>query len=328
MENNYSGKKILITGGLGFIGSNIAHRLVEMGAEVTILDALLPIYGGNKYNINGIEKKIQLVIGDLRDFRLVEKLVEDKDIIFNLAAQVSYIDSINIPFEDLDINCKGHLIVLDACRHKNPKAIIVFSSSRMVLGKIVKTPVTEKHPTEPLSIYGIHKLTAEKYYLAYNKTYGLKTIVLRITNPYGLRQQMKHNKYSLIGWFLRQAMENKTIKIFGDGSQLRDYIYIDDIVEGFLKAAICDKAIGRIYNIGYGRSVKFSEMAKTVIDVVKKGKIEYIPWPKNYEKIETGSFEMSLKQARSDFNWIPKTKLKSGIQDMYEYYKKYKKYYW
>ena len=328
LREKYDGRNVLITGGLGFLGSNIAHRLVEYGASVTLLDALLPLYGGNKFNIHGIEDKVEVIIGDVRDFRLVEKVIEGKDIVFNLAAQVSYIDSIEIPFEDLDINCKGHLVVLDACRHKNPDAVIIFPSSRMVLGKILYTPIDENHSTEPLSIYGIHKLTGEKYYLAYHRTYGQKTVVLRITNPYGIRQQMKHSKYSLVGWFLRQAIEGKTIQVFGDGKQLRDYIYVDDIVDAFLRAGISDKAIGEIYNIGFGKSYQFSDMVETVLKVVGRGKLEYVPWPKNYEKIETGSFEMSLEKVKMYLGWSPKIELEEGIRKMFEYYKEFKQYYW
>jgi UDP-glucose 4-epimerase len=328
LREQYHNKNVLITGGLGFLGSNIANRLVEFGAKVTLLDALLPLYGGNKFNIRDIEDKVEVIIGDVRDFRLVEKAIEGKDIIFNLAAQVSYIDSIEIPFEDLDINCKGHLIVLDACRHKNPRAVIIFPSSRMVLGKIVYTPIDENHPTEPLSIYGIHKLTGEKYYLAYHRTYGIKTVILRITNPYGIRQQMKHNRYSMVGWFLRQAMGRETIQIFGDGKQLRDYVYVDDIVEAFLRAGISNNAIGEIYNIGFGKSYQFADMVKAILKVIGEGKFEYVPWPENYEKIETGSFEISLEKAKRDLEWTPKIELEEGIKKMYEYYKEFKKYYW
>ncbi len=328
LKNKYKSRNVLITGGLGFIGSNIAHCLVKYGANVTILDALLPLYGGNKFNIHSIKEKVEFIQGDVRDFRLIEKTVEGKDVVFNLAGQVSYIDSIDIPFEDLDINCKGHLVVLDACRHRNPDATIIFPSSRMVLGKILYTPLDENHPTEPLSIYGIHKLTAEKYYLAYHKTYGLKTVILRITNPYGIRQQMKHSKYSLVGWFLREAMEERTVQVFGDGKQLRDYVYVDDIVEGFLKAGVSDKAIGEIYNIGFGRSYQFSDMVKTVLKVVGKGKLKHVPWPKNYEKIETGSFEVNVDKAKKDLGWSPKIELDEGIRKMYAYYKDYRQYYW
>lgn len=328
LRERYEGKRVLITGGLGFLGSNIARQLVEYGADVTILDALLPLYGGNRVNIRGIDDRVKVIIGDIRDFRLIEEIIEGKDIIFNLAGQVSYIDSIDIPFEDLDINCKGHLVILDACRHRNPGVKMVFASSRMVLGKIIYTPVDEKHPTEPLTIYGIHKLTAEKYYLAYHKTYNLKTVILRITNPYGVRQQMKHSKYSLVGWFLRQAMEDKTIRVFGDGRQLRNYIYVDDIVEGFLRAGVSDNANGEVYNMGFGQSCHFSDMVKTVLKVVGKGNLEYVSWPDNYERVETGSFEISLEKAKRDLQWSPETGLEEGISRMYEYYRELKEYYW
>lgn len=327
-KERYKDKNVLITGGLGFLGSNIAHKAVELGAKVTILDALLPLYGGNRFNINDIEDKVRVVIGDIRDFRLIEKIIEGKDIIFNLAGQVSYIDSINIPFEDLDINCKGHLVVLDALRYRNPKARIIFPSSRMVLGRICYTPIDEKHPTEPLSIYGIHKLAGEKYYLAYHKTYGLNTVILRITNPYGIRQQMKHSKYSLIGWFLRQAMEGETIKIFGDGKQLRDYIYVDDMTEGFLRAGIYEDAVGNIYNAGLGKSYNFLEMVKMILKVVGDGRIEFVPWPKDYEKIETGDVKVSMEKAKRDLGWVPSIELEEGIKETFKYYKKFKDYYW
>src|SRR3989344_6356254 len=228
-KNIFTNKNILITGGAGFIGSSLAHELVRRGAKVTILDALLPLYGGNMFNLNGIEDRVKFVSGDIRVKSLMLKTVAGQDYIFNLAAQVSYIDSKNEPFLDLDINCLGHLTVLEAIREIAPKARVFFSSSRMVYGKIQTIPVTEKHPTEPLSLYGIHKLTAEQYYRYYYDTFGLDTVTARLPNPYGVRQQMKHNKYSIVGWFLRQSLDDGIITIFGDGKQERDYLYIDDI---------------------------------------------------------------------------------------------------
>jgi UDP-glucose 4-epimerase len=324
----YRDKKILITGGLGFLGSNLAHKLVEFNSEVTLLDALLPLYGGNRFNVDDIENKVKVILGDIRDFRLIEKLVEKQDIIFNLAAQVSYIDSINMPLEDLDINCKGHLIVLDACRHRNPGVRLIFPSSRMVIGKVKYDPVDENHPTEPLSIYGIHKLAAEKYYMAYHKTYGLNTVILRLTNPYGIRQQMKHDKYSLVGWFLRMAMEGKTIKVFGGGNQLRDYVYVDDVTEAFLNAGISRNGSGQIYNIGLGKSYKFLGMVEKVLSIIGRGKIEDVPWPDNYENIETGDFQLSIEKARKAWGWNPGTDLGEGIEKMRIFYEKYQTHYW
>ena len=317
----YRGKKILITGGLGFIGSNIIHELVSLGARVTILDNLAPLYGGNKFNIYDIKDKVTVIIGDIRDTNLIDKSVINMDIIFDFADQVSHIDSGNIPLEDLEINCKGHLNILEASRKFNPSVKILFSSSRLALGKIIENPVTENHPTNPLSIYGIHKLTAEKYFLLYHKNLGMKTTVFRITNPYGPRQQIKHSKYSIPGWFMRQAMENKAIKIFGDGKQLRDYIYISDLVQAFLLAGISDNTNGQIYNCGSGKSIEFQEMVKLIVNIVKTGTMKYVSWPKDYEKEETGDFETDISKLQAAIGWVPEISMEKGLIQMYEYYK-------
>ena len=245
----FKGKKVLITGGAGFIGSSLCLELVKRNAEVTVLDALLPLYGGNLFNLKPVIDKIKFVEGDIRDKELVNDLVRNQDFIFDLAAQVSYIDSKELPFLDLDINCLGRLTVLEAVKAIAPAARVIFPSSRMVYGKIHATPVREDHPTEPLSIYGIHKLTGEKYYRYYHDTFSLDTLVVRLPNPYGTRQQMKHSKYSIVGWFLRQALDGGTINIFGEGLQEMDYLYIDDVVEGLLQ--VTEKGLsGEIYNLG------------------------------------------------------------------------------
>ncbi len=320
----YKGVRVLITGGLGFIGSNLAHLLVEHGAKVTILDNLAPLYGGNLFNVHGIKNKIIVVIGDIRDKKIIDKLVKNTDIIFDFAAQVSPIDSGTIPFEDLDVNCRGHLMILEACREHNPKAKLLFSSSRLALGKIIHSPVTENHPTTPLNLYGTHKLTVEKYYHLYHKNYGLRTVVFRLTNPYGERQQIKHSKYSVPGWFMRLAMEGKTIQIFGEGTQMRDYTHVSDITRAFALAGLSDKTVGKIYNCGLGTSVELKEMVETIVEIVGSGSIKHIPWPENYGKEETGSSESDISQLRSDLNWNPKIGLKEGLTRMYEYFRIHK----
>lgn len=322
MENYYKNKNVLITGGLGFIGSNLAHKLLELDSNITIIDNLNPLYGGNLFNILGKEKEIEIVINDMRDANVIRPLIEKSDIIFHLAAQVSYIDSLNIPFEDLDLNARATLNILETCRKYNPLTKIIFSSSRMVYGKVEKPVVTENCDTNPLSLYGIHKLTSEKYLLMYYKDFGIPCSILRLTNPYGPRQQIKHSKYSLVGWFIRQAMENKVIKIYGDGLQLRDYIYVDDIVDAMIKCAENEKAIGEIINIGSGISSRFSDMVQSVVNCVKSGSVEYIPWPKDYEKIETGDITVDISKLQELTGWKPNVLLEEGIQLTYEYYKK------
>ncbi len=322
MENYYKNKNVLITGGLGFIGSNLALKLISLEANIKIIDNLNPLYGGNLYNILGIENKIEIVKNDIRDSNIMLSLIEKSDLIFHLAAQVSYIDSLNIPFEDLDLNARATLNILETCRKYNPKAKIIFSSSRMVYGKVEKPLITENCDTNPLSLYGIHKLTSEKYLLMYYKDFGIPCSILRLTNPYGPRQQVKHSKYSLVGWFIRQAMEGKVIKIYGDGLQLRDYIYVDDIVGAMIKCAESEKAIGEIINIGSGVSSRFSDMVQSVVSCVKSGKVEYISWPKDYEKVETGDITVDISKLQELTKWKPNVSLEEGIQLTYEYYKK------
>lgn len=328
LEKVFVGKKVLITGGLGFIGSNIAYALVRMGAEVTVLDALLPLYGGNQYNVSDIKDKIKVVIGDIRDETVVNDVVSGKDFIFNLAAQVSYIDSINEPFLDLDINCLGHLKVLEAARKFAPHTKILFSSSRLAYGRILTTPVDESHPTNPVSMYGVHKLAAEKYYRIYFETYGLKSAVIRIPNPYGPRQQMKHSKYSIVGWFIRQALEGKEITIYGDGKQERDYLFINDIVTAFLYVAASDKTNGEVYNIGTHERVTFVDMVDAILTEIPTGKKVHIPWPKNYERNETGNYIANTRKINRVVGWEATVPLKDGIKQTVEYFKKNKDFYW
>jgi len=323
----YQRKKILITGGLGFLGSNLARKLAQNNASVTIIDNLNPLYGGNLFNIVGIEDQVRLIIDDLRNEKHLLPIIKNVDIIFHFAAQVSYIDSLSMPYEDLELNAKLTLQILELCRKYNPKAKVVFSSSRMVIGKVESEKMYENSPTNPLTLYGIHKLASEKYLTMYYKDFGIPCVILRITNPYGPRQQVKHSKYSLVGWFVRQAIEGQAIKIFGEGKQLRDYIFVDDIIEAFLRCASVEKALGEIINIGSGQPTEFREMVKKVINIVGCGKLEYVPWPKNYEKIETGDIATDISKLQLLSSWKPEISLGEGIIRTYQYYQKYMRHY-
>ena len=326
LDQKYKNKNVLITGGLGFIGSNLARALVDLGAKVTILDALLSPYGGNMFNIHDIE--VEFYEGDIRNKETVEKLIKNKDYIFNLAAQVDYLHSQNKPFLDLEINCAGHLTVLEACRQFNKQAVILFSGSRMMYGRIEYNPVDENHPTQPLSIYGVNKLAGEKYYQMYNSVYGLKTVALRIANPYGPRQQMKHSSYGIVNWFVRSAMENKKITIFGEGSQIRDYVYVGDIAEAMLRTAATDKAYGDTFNLGSGKGTRFYDMAKEVVRTVGKGSIVNVDWPKDYFNVETGDYISDISKLKNTTGWSPKISLNEGIIKTFDYYLENKRHYW
>lgn len=328
-NDGYKGKRVLITGGLGMIGSNLAVKLVELGADVSILDAMLPLYGGNLFNVEEGKDKISINIADIRDISALNFLVKDKDIIFNLAAQVSYIDSQTDPLLDLDINCKGHLLLLEACRIYNPEVKILFSGSRLEYGEITsKEKVKEEHSLRPKSFYGIHKVVGEFYHLMYYKLHGIRAVAFRIANPYGIKHHMKHSKYGIVNYFIKKAMEGETIEIFGEGNQLRDYIYVEDIVYAMLAAGISNDADGEVFNLGSGTSVPFKEMAEMVVRVVGKGSIKKVPWPENYKIIEGGDFDCDISKAKTILNWKPENGLEKGIEKTVRFYDKYRQFYW
>lgn len=320
MDPSFANQRIVITGGLGFLGSSLALRLADAGARVTVIDNLHPLYGGNPFNVADARDRIEVIVDDVRNLAVMGPLIERADIMFHLAAQVSYIDSLSMPYEDLDLNAKATLGILECCRKSNPKLRILFSSSRMTYGRAEVPLLDETSPTNPLSLYGIHKLTAEKYLLMYYRDFGIPSTVLRLTNPYGPRQQIKHSKYSVVGWFVRQAIEGKVIKIFGDGEQLRDYVFVDDIVTAMIGCASAPIAVGEVVNVGSGQSTRFRDMVSTVISCVNRGRMEFVPWPDDYERVETGDIAVDISKLKALTAWQPRWTLQEGIQKTFEYY--------
>lgn len=324
----FKGKRVVIFGGLGLIGSSTARALIREGAKVTIADNRMPGYGANDFNIADIKGNIHLAIGDIRNSSFVNELVKEKHFIFNFAAQVNHNKSIEDPLIDNELNCVGHLNVLMACKNINKDAKLVYPGSRLQYGKIKKLPVKENHPREPLSIYAVHKNTAEQYYHAFFKHYGIPSVCLRISNPYGPRAQMKHGGYSIVNWFIRLAMDNKPIHVFGEGTQLRDYLYIDDLVEIIIRVARSGKTNGLTYNVGFGKPYRFIDMANLIVKIVTSGKIEFREWPKSYEQFETGDYYPDITSIKKDLGWEPKIDLPEGITRAYEYYKRFRFHYW
>lgn len=324
----YGGRRVLLLGGLGLIGSTLAHRLVGLGARVTILDAALPQYGANDKNLEGITNHVTVRVGDIRDQTLMRELVTGQDVIVNLAAQVSYTDSIFDPLLDLDINARGHLLLLELCRHRNPEAKVLFAGSRLQFGRIERIPVAEDHPQLPLMPYGIHKLAAEKYCQMYHRIHRLRTTVLRLANPYGPRQQMKHSKYGIVNWFIRLAMDGGVIKVFGDGRQVRDYVYVDDVATAFLMAGSLAEADGEVFNVGSGTGTSFRQMAEEVTRIVGRGKIEFVPWPADYLNVETGDYVTDVSRIKRLLGWVSSTSLSEGIARTYRYYAEHRAAYW
>ncbi len=331
MKNRFSkfkNRNVLITGGLGFIGSNVAIRLADLGANVLIVDSLIPDYGGNLFNIRDIKDRAKVNISDIRDENGIKFLVKDQDIIFNLAGQVSHIDSMVNPFVDLEINCRSQLALLEACRKNNPQVKIIFAGSRQQYGKPEYLPVDENHLIRPVDVNGINKSSGEWYHILYNNVYGIKAASLRLTNSYGYRQMMKHNRQGFVYWFFRQAIDGEEIQIYGDGSQLRDFVFIDDIVDAFLLVAVSDKANGQVFNLGGQKPYSLLEFVEMLLKVCKKGSYSFVPFPSDKARIDIGNYYADYSKIKKMLGWEPKVSLQEGMKRTVSFYRKYKGFYW
>jgi UDP-glucose 4-epimerase len=317
---HYEAKNALITGGLGFIGSNLAHRLVGLGAKVLLVDSLIPEYGGNLFNIEGIRDQVQVNIADVRDEFGLRYLLKGQDYIFNLAGQVSHTDSMIDPYTDLEINARSQLSILEACRHGNVNANIIFASTRQIYGKPEYLPVDERHPLQPVDINGINKLAGEWYHIVYHNVYGLKTVSLRLTNTYGPRMRVKDARQTFVGWWLRQMVEGKPLQIFGDGLQVRDFNYVDDVVDAMLLVGFNEVANGQIYNLGGDDPINLKDLAEVMIDVYGRGRYEFVPFPDERKRIDIGDFYGDYRKIRSKLGWRPRASLREGLARTLAYY--------
>ena len=299
----------MITGGLGFIGSNLAHRLVALGADVLLVDSLIPDYGGNLFNIDGIVDRVHVNIADVRQASTMNYLVRDREVIFNLAGQVSHIDSLRDPHTDLDINCRSQLTLLEACRHNNPAAKVVYAGTRQVYGRPDFLPVSEQHLVKPTDVNGINKVAGEYYHLVYNNVFGVRACSLRLTNVYGPRQLIRHNRQGFIGWFIRQAIEGTEIQIFGDGTQLRDFVFVDDAVDAFLRAGASDACNGEVFNVGGRQPISLRDLATMLLDQTGHGSMALVEWPADKKAIDIGSFYASSAKLTAVTGWQADTEL-------------------
>lgn len=317
----FNKKNIIISGGLGFIGSNLAIRLVEYGAVVTIIDSLVSEYGGNLWNIESVKDKVKINISDVRDEYSIRHLIKNQDYFFNLAGQTSHLDSMKNPFEDLEINVKAQLSILEACRKYNPSIKIIFASTRQLYGKPQYLPVDEKHPLFPVDVNGINKLSGEFYHIVYSKVYDIKTSVLRLTNTYGPRMRIKDARQTFLGIWIRNLLENKPITIFGDGSQLRDYNFIDDVVDAFLLVASSDKWDGSIFNLGNDNPISLKTTADLMIKENNGGEIVFQAFPGNLKLIDIGDFYSDFGKIKETLGWSPKVSLDKGFRETLDYYR-------
>jgi UDP-glucose 4-epimerase len=294
---------------------------VSLGARVLIVDSLIPDYGGNVFNIDGVADRLRVNVADIRQQTTMNYLVQGHDVIFNLAGQVSHIDSMREPYTDLEINCRSQLTVLEACRHNNPGVKVVFAGTRQVYGRPDTLPVTETHLVRPTDVNGINKAAGEYYHLVYNNVFGIRACSLRLTNVYGPRQLLKHNRQGFIGWFVRLVLENNEIQIFGDGSQRRDFVYVDDAVDAFLRAGAEDTSNGEVFNVGGLEPISHRDLVELMIRTAGSGRYRCTPWPPDKKAIDIGDFYADSSKIRNVLGWRPTTSLADGLRRTFEFYR-------
>lgn len=325
---SFDGARVLITGGLGFIGSNLALRLVHEGARVTLVDAMIPEYGGNLFNVAPVRDRVTINYGDICDRLALDWLVRGQDYVFHLAGQVSHVKSLTDPFPDIEYNIKGTAVVMEALRRHNPSAWVIFAGTRGQYGPTVKLPVDESAPTNPKGIYEVSNLSAEKIILTYHQTHGIPAVLLRLTNVYGPRAQMKHSQYGVVNWFVRLALDGTPIKVFGDGRILRDFLYVEDCVEALVRCALSERANGEVFNVGVDRPTSFLELAQVLTRLCDGATWELAPFSPERKAQEPGDFYSDITKIRTLVGWEPVTPLEEGLRRTLAYYRTHREHYW
>jgi UDP-glucose 4-epimerase len=324
----WADRRVLITGGLGFIGSTLAIRLANAGAKVTIVDAMIPEYGGNLFNVELVRDRVAINFGDICDRLAMNWLVRGQEYVFHLAGQVSHVKSQTDPFADIEFNIKGTAVVMEALRHHNPTAKVVFTGTRGQYGPASHLPVAETAPTNPKAIYEISNLTAEKIIQVYHQTHGIPAVLLRLTNIYGPRAQMRHSQYGVVNWFVRQALDGEPIRVFGTGRILRDFVYVDDCVDAVLMAATCEAAVGDVFNVGWDRPTSFLDLARTLERLCPGCTWQFAPFSPERAAQEPGDFYSDITKIRSVIGWEPTTTLEDGLRATLAYYRQHRDEYW
>jgi dTDP-glucose 4,6-dehydratase/UDP-glucose 4-epimerase len=320
-------KQCLITGGLGFIGSNLARELESAGASVTLVDSLIPEYGGNRFNIADLEGRVTVNVSDVRDPHSIRNLVEGVDVLFNLAGQTSHLDSMTDPQTDLDINVGAQLSILEACRQANPDVRIVFASTRQIYGRPDYLPVDEAHPIRPVDVNGVHKVAGEWHHLLYERVYGLRTSALRLTNTYGPGMRVKDARQTFLGVWIRDVLTGRAVRVFGDGTQLRDFNHVDDVVEALLLAATRDEAVGKAYNLGSPEVISLGDLAVKLTGIVPGSTFELVPFPEDRKAIDIGDYFADHSLIERELGWTPRVDLGSGLQRTIDFYREHGEHY-
>jgi UDP-glucose 4-epimerase len=328
VADEFKGKRVVVTGGLGFIGSTLARELVAGGADVLLVDSLAPTYGGNMFNIDGIEDRLEVSVTDIRNRAALANLVRDRDVVFNLAGQTSHLDSMHDPFTDLEINCESQLALLEACRQHNPDATVVFAGTRQVYGRPQYLPVDERHPVAPVDVNGINKAAGEWYHLLYAQIYGLRVSVLRLTNTYGPRMRVRDARQTFLGKWLRALVSGEEFVVFGDGTQRRDFTYVDDAVQAFLLAARSDQAPGEVFNLGDERVLSLLALAELLIEINGGGSFRLERFPPERLAIDIGDYYGDFRKAAEELGWRPSVALEDGLERSLAFYREHGRHYW
>jgi UDP-glucose 4-epimerase len=327
-KNTFDGARVLITGGLGFVGSTLAHRLVELGAQVTLVDSLIPLYGGNLRNIAGIAERVKVNIADVRDEYSMDYLVKGQDYLFNLAGQTSHMDSMRDPYTDLDINCRSQLSILEACRKNNPGLKIVYTSTRQMYGKPDYLPVDERHLLHPTDVNGVNKMAGEWYHIVYNNVYGIRACALRLTNTIGPRMRVKDARQTFLGIWIKQLIDGQPIQVWGDGAQIRDFNYVDDVAEALLISAASPAADGQVFNLGSDETINLRDLAALLIEINAGGHYDIIPFPADRKPIDIGDYYADYRLIQGRLGWRPKIALREGLRRTLAFYREEKEHYW
>jgi UDP-glucose 4-epimerase len=320
-DDFYRGRRVMITGGLGFIGSNLAIRLAGLGADVLLVDSLIPDSGGNLFNIEPVKDRVRVNVADVRQASTMNYLVRGQEVIFNLAGQVSHIDSMRDPHTDLEVNCRAQLTLLESCRHHNPAAKVVYAGTRQVYGRPESLPVSEAHLVRPTDVNGINKVAGEYYHLVYNNVFGVRACSLRLTNVYGPRQLIRHNRQGFIGWFVRLALDRQRIQVFGDGTQIRDFVYVDDVADAFLRAGASDAVNGEVFNVGGAEQWTHAALVTLLVSLAEGASYEFVEWPAEKKVIDIGSFYADSSKFTRATGWAPTVGLREGLIRTLDFYR-------
>ena len=319
----FAGQNVLITGGLGFIGSNLARRLVDLQARVTVIDSLIPEYGGKLFNLDGLADRVKINVADVRDTHSMNYLVRGQAYIFNLAGQVSHLDSMRDPYTDLDINCRSQLSILEACRQFNPGVRLVYAGTRQVYGRPKYLPVDEQHPVDPVDVNGVNKVAGEWYHIVYHRAYGLRTTSLRLTNTYGPRMRVVDARQTFLGLWLRRLIDGQELLVYGDGRQKRDLNYVDDAVDALLLAAASEETIGEIYNLGGDEVIGLRDLAALLVELNGAGGYRLVPFPPELKAIDIGDYHGNYGKLQRALGWQPRVSLREGLARTLAFYREH-----